>query len=281
MSEVYFNGQFMALEEVKISPLDRGFLFGDGVYEVIPCENDQLIGMGLHLQRLYRSLSAIRLTIPLEEDDWRAIFQRLLQQCPNSNSTLYVQISRGVQSRRNHVATETIIPTIFVMLTPSTQPSCSKGLSVFTQLDSRWQRCDIKSTALLANIMYMEQAKQNHADEVILFDQQDQITEGASSNVFIVANNKIRTPSLAHNILPGVTRQLVLNMLSEQALYEFEETTITKCELEAADEIWLTSSSKNIAPVVLLDDKMISQGRPGEIWKQVSKQFEQYKLNNQ
>lgn len=280
MSQVFFNGEFMPLEQVHISPLDRGFLFGDGVYEVILYEQGHFIGLAYHLSRLYRSLGALRFDIGLEKSEWLSILTSLIKANAIQRGSIYIHISRGAQTKRSHVVRESLTPTILVIASPLPAQPAPYLPKVRTELDTRWQNCHIKSTALLANVMYLQDASDNDVDEVILYNQKQEITEGASSNVFLVFGNEIRTPPLEQNILPGVTRKLLIDMLKNDPHFTVNETSVTLSDLAVADEVWLTSSTKNIAPVVQVDDRTLNNGKPGPVWQQLSVRFEEYKLTD-
>lgn len=278
MSQVFFNGEFMPFEQVKISPLDRGFLFGDGVYEVILYEQQHFIGLEEHLARLNQSLDAIQLKVDITKAQWKTILTTLITSNKIEHGSVYIHISRGVQLKRSHVVNDDLTPTVLAIANELPKINKSLHLKVKTQLDTRWHNCHIKSTALLANVMYLQDASDNNADEVILYDSKHEITEGASSNVFAVFGNVIKTPPLQQNILPGVTRKLLIQMLEADSTYTVCEEVITLSELAQADEIWLTSSTKNVAPVIEVDGRKVSGGEPGVVWKAVSDAFAQYKL---
>ena len=257
--------------------MDRGFLFGDGVYEVIPVYNGKIFHINEHLKRLQNSLDSIQINNPYSDSKWLDIFQQLLGFSSGSNQSLYLQISRGADTKRKH-SFESLTPTVFVEsnpLTPKSKSELENGFNAITQADFRWQRCDIKSTSLLANIIYSQQAMQNQAEEVILHRDQV-ITEGATSNVFIVKNNTLFTHPTGPNILSGITRDLVL----ESALrcnINIKEASFSADELMNADEVWISSSTREVMPITQIDSQLINNGKIGKHWSQVYDHYQELK----
>ncbi len=271
----------MPQSEARISPLDRGFLFADGVYEVIPAYQGHPFRLDEHLQRLDGSLSAIALSNPLTREQWRDVLTTLVMRNGGGNLAIYVQVTRGTTQRRDHgfppVGTP---PTLFAMTSPidppaAESPDTTTGVGAITLDDIRWVRCDIKSIALLPNILMRQQALTNHAAEAILL-RDGFVTEGAASNVFIVRKGQIETPPRSHLILGGVTRDLVIELARNQGL-PIEEREIQEAELREADEIWLTSSTREIVPVVTLNGHAVANGKPGPLWKQMARHYVQLK----
>ncbi len=284
MSVVYLNGQFMPASEAKISPMDRGFLFGDGIYEVIPSYHGRCIGFSAHIQRLQQGLAALDIHSGLTEQDWRELVQQLLKENGAGNLGIYLHVSRGTDSKRAHAYPKDIAPTIFaycfaLSAEPEADQAKAPRYKAVTAVDLRWQRCHIKSTALLGNVMHHQQAAALGLNECILFDEQDVLTEGSSTNVFIVKHGVVITPPLSHKILPGITRQLLLSILRQYSSLLVEERAVSKAELMAADEVWLTSSSKEVAAVVEIDGKVIGTGEPGVVWQQAQRLFRQHKYS--
>ncbi|MBL4647593.1 MAG: aminotransferase class IV [Gammaproteobacteria bacterium] len=280
MTTVYLNGNYIDRDQAKVSVLDRGFLFADGVYEVIPIYQGKLLRANEHLQRLQNSLAAIELSCPLNNNDWHAIFKQLLAQYPHPGDyQIYLQITRGAAKERTHILPiPAISPTIYVQITPSKTLSAKQlqqGLSVITAPDIRWQYCFIKSISLLPNILILQHARQQGADEAILIAN-GHVTEATASNVFCVKNNLIKTPAKQKNILGGITRDLTIEVAKQHHI-PCEETTVTEQDLNDADEIWLTSSNKDIAPVTQLNGTPINGGKIGPMWHVMSKHFERYK----
>lgn len=278
MTDIYLNGDYIPLEEARISVLDRGFLFGDGVYEVIPVYSGRLLRLAEHLERLDNSLTAIRLDNPLPRERWSAVFERVIGDAPGDR-LLYVQVTRGVDSTRKHLFPAIVQPTVFVMTweaKPRKPEIARDGVSAITLDDVRWLRCDIKSTALLGNVLLRQAAEDAGSEESILI-RDGRVTEGSSTNVFLVANGEILTPPKTNLLLPGITRDLVLE-LARKAGMPCAERELPRAELEAADEIWLTSSSRDAVPVTRLDGKPVGDGRPGEIWQRMDGLLENYKM---
>lgn len=283
MSMVYLNGQYLALEDARISVLDRGFLFGDGVYEVIPAYGGRAFRLAQHLRRLQNSLDGIRLKNPLSNEEWEAILLRLLaENCdPNdgrNDQSIYLQLTRGVAMKRDHAFPDNTAPTVLVMSSPIPEPSeiiSEQGVPAIQLPDSRWQHCHIKATTLLANVLLRQEAVDADAAEAILV-RDDLATEGAASNLFVITEGVIRTPPKSANLLPGITRDLVLE-LAEQHDIAHREENIPTVDLPSADEIWLTSSTREIIPVTLLDGKPVGSGKPGPIWQRMIQLYQAYK----
>ena len=253
----YLNDQFIPKEEVKISPFDRGFLFGDAVYEVIPVYKNGPFLLDEHLRRLETSLTKVNIQKPKKWNRLVEILKEMIKRNGFNSQYLYLQISRGQEDTRNHTPSTTIEPTLFIFsaefaVNPFRKDCRRCGLIVITKEDLRWQRCDIKAVTLLANITGLFEAKDLGADEVI-FHEGKRVTEGASSNIFAVLNKKIVTPPLSNKILPGVTRNYVITLIKDLNL-DFEEQDLTIKDLYEAHEIWLTSSTKEIQPISKIDE---------------------------
>lgn len=251
MSSCYLNGEFVQLENARIGVLDRGFLFGDAVYEVIPVRAGQLFALDEHLARLGRSLLAIGIENPYGTAEWAALLERLLTDNGAGVQSVYVQVTRGEAPDRDHVPEPGLSPTVFAMVRFGPEPRELLRVAAVTSDDTRWARCDIKSTSLLANVLLRAEAQQRDAWEAILL-RDGRITEGAASNVFVVHGARVRTPPLSSLILPGVTRALLIDALAE-AGFDIAEGEIRADELADADEIWLTSSTRDLLSVATLD----------------------------
>jgi D-alanine transaminase len=271
----YLNGAFLPREQACISPMDRGFLFGDGVYEVIPSYGGRLFLLDAHLERLRRSLAAIRLSDPMSDAGWREMLGRLLEENPGADRSVYLQVTRGV-APRDHVFPSEFSATVFAMVNPI-QPAApavaERGVGVITLPDQRWDRCDIKSVALLANVLARQQAADQSAVEAILLRDR-MLTEGAASNVFVVTDGVVRTPALSPAILPGVTRAFLLDVLRDGG-QSCREEPVSEDDLRAADEIWLTSSTKELIPVTRLDGQPVGSGVPGPVWREALDRYRQ------
>jgi D-alanine transaminase len=274
---VFLNGEFIPKDQASISVMDRGFLFGDGVYEVIPVYNGKIFRLSKHLKRLQNSLDSIQINNPYSLEKWQDILKQLLGQSSLTNQSIYLQITRGADSIRKHSFDE-LTPTVFIEsnpLIPKTRTELEKGYRAITQPDFRWERCDIKATSLLANIMYSQQAKQHQAEEVILH-RENLITEGATSNVFIIKDNTLFTHPTDEHILPGITRDLVLESTLKCDI-NISETVFSMTKLMSADEVWISSSTREIMPITKIDDQLINKGQIGKHWSQVYGHYQQLK----
>lgn len=272
---VYLNGQILPLEDAHISPLDRGFLFGDGVYEFIPVYDNEVFLLKEHLDRLDRSLKKIDMKNPLTHSQYADIIKELGKKAENPNHGIYLQITRGAGDTRRHQYSSELKPTIFAMsmnLRLLSAEEKANGLSAITVVDERWQNCDIKSLNLLPNILAVQQGVLQNAFETI-FIKDGYLTEGTSSNIFVIKNNVILTPPLSSHILWGITRGLVLQMAHKHQL-PLEERAISEDELAHADEIWVTSSSREVVPITRLNGKAIGNGQVGQLWKKVDQYFQ-------
>lgn len=275
---VYLNGQYLPVEEATISVLDRGFLFGDGIYEVIPVFGDKLLRLSEHLNRLKNSLNRISCLNPYSDEEWLTIFSTLLAKNTGGDRAIYLQISRGVYSKRDLAAKTEATPTIFSMVLQVSQSNLeviSAGILVITVDDFRWNACDIKSTSLVANVMLKQQAADANVEDAILI-KNGFVTEGTASNVFIVKDNVLITPPTSCQLLPGITRDLVIEIAKNNAIL-VEEREIQEVELSGADEIWMTSSTREIAPVIGLNGEVVGSGAAGVMWKKVMGLYQKYK----
>ena len=274
---VYLNGQYLPLDEAKISVLDRGFIFGDGVYEVIPAYGGKALRFEHHMQRLQNSLDAVRINNPLDNTQWQAILDKLISEMGSQDQYIYLHITRGVASR-DHKFPEQTTPTVFVMssiLHPVESSLLETGVSAVTLDDIRWQYCNIKAIALLPNILLRQQAVDKGAAEAILI-RDGKMTEGAASNVFIVSAGVIKTPPKDGKLLPGITRDLIVELANKHGM-PIEETAISEDEFLAADEIWLTSSTKEILSVTQINQHPVGDGKPGPIWQDMYNKYQDYK----
>ena len=275
---VYLNGQYLPVEEATISVMDRGFLFGDAVYEVIPVFGGRLLRLEGHLHRLQNSLDRISLANPHDDEGWSSIFEKLLQQNPGDDRAVYLQVTRGAYPKRDLAIDSQYPATVFAMILQVKQPDLdivSAGISAITVEDFRWDACDIKSTSLVANVMLKQQAVQANVDDAILI-KNGIVTEGTASNVFLVKDGRLVTPPTGHQLLPGITRDLVLEIAENNAIL-VEERDIREAELYEADEIWMTSSTREIAPVIRLNAEAVGTGKAGEMWKRVMDLYQQCK----
>ena len=277
MAIVYLNGVFCPASEAKVSVLDRGFLLGDGVYEVIPAYAGKLFRLKEHLDRLQSSLDAIRLENPLTYEQWEEMLNKLVQENYDSNLSIYLQVTRGV-AVRDHAFPSDTSATVYAMANKiHSMPAeyYETGVAAITVEDNRWQRCDIKAISLLANVLLRQQAVDQGVAEAILI-RDGHLTEGAASNIFVVIDGEIRTPAKGQYILPGITRDLVLELAIANHMSAAEKS-ISEEELISADEIWLTSSTKEILPVTQLNGQPVGSGKPGKIWQKASEIYRAYK----
>ncbi|HFQ92086.1 MAG TPA: D-amino acid aminotransferase [Chromatiales bacterium] len=277
MAVVYLNGEYMPEERAAVSPLDRGFIFGDGVYEVIPVYNGHLFRIAEHLRRLDDSLDGVRIPRPCDHGQWAAILHGLIERNGGGNQSLYLQVTRGV-ARRDHAFPMEVRPTVFAMsspLLPLAEEIRRHGVAAVTLDDNRWENCHLKTIALLPNILLRQQALDAGGSEAILI-RRGEVTEGAASNLFMVDKGRIVTPPKGPGLLPGITRDLIVELARKNDI-PVREHAITPAQLAAADEIWLTSSTREIVPVTRLDGAAVGDGRPGALWKQITRLFESYK----
>ena len=277
---VYLNGEILNEDEAKISPLDRSFTFGDGIYEVIPSYNQKLFLFDEHLQRFKASLAKTFIPVPSELDNLENILKELHVKNKLLNQSFYIQITRGVQEARSHTVSQDLAPTVFINsqnldINPYRGNMHKEGLRVRLEDDIRWQRCDIKTTALIGNILSMHDPSLDKVDEII-FEKHGIINEGSKSNIFVVKKGKVYTPSLSQNILPGVTRNFIINLLKRNNI-EILEEEIPVDSIYECDELWLTSSTKEIQPVAFVDDYQLPKKNTDQyIWKKVLGLFNPY-----
>lgn len=282
MTTVYLNGSYLPMSEAKISPMDRGFLFGDGIYEVIPSYHGRIVGFAPHIERMQKGLNALSIDCALSQAQWQAICEALINRNGGGNLGLYLHISRGADSKRFHAFPEGLEPTVFAYTfeippEPVADKSRVKAYRVCSTEDLRWDRCHIKSTALLGNVLHFQQGVTQNCDETILFNQNNELTEAAACNVFVVKNGVVATPPLDNQLLPGITRQLLIDILRKDGSMTVEERVIDMSEVRGVDEIWLTSSSKEIAPVIELDGAPVGDGTIGDLWLSAQTLFSAHK----
>jgi D-alanine transaminase len=275
----YLNGEFLPLSETRISVMDRGFLFGDGVYEVIPVYGGRLFRLEHHLKRLQNSLDAIRISNPLAPAEWHLMLTKLVESNEAEDQAVYLQVTRGVAEKRDHAFPADVTPTLFAMSTPmaeSVDIDAIPGVSAVTLEDIRWNLCNVKAITLLPNVLLRQQAIDGGGTEAILIKNGLAI-EGAASNVFIVSNGLLITPANGPSLLPGITRDLVIELAANHAI-PFREADITEQQLFDAEEIWLTSSTREISPVIQLNDRVISAGKPGPLWRRMINLYQDHKM---
>ena len=278
MPKVFLNGSLVPQEDACVSVMDRGFLFGDGVYEVIPVYGGRPFRLTQHLKRLHNSLYAIRLDNPFNHEEWAKILQTLVDQRPGEDQSLYLQVTRGVDTQRDHRFPQGVDPTVFAMSTLSNKPAnqtTENGVNAITLKDIRWEHCNIKAITLLPNVLLRQQALEAGAAEAILL-RDGWATEGAASNLFIVRDGLLITPPKGPRLLPGITRDLVLELAVANGI-PFREADITEQQMRDAVEIWLTSSNKEIMPVINLDEIPVGGGVPGQLFHHMIALYRDYK----
>jgi D-alanine transaminase len=276
---VYLNGQFLPLAAAGISPLDRGFLYGDGVYEVIPVYSRQPFRLDEHLQRLQATLAGIHLANPLTVDGWAEIVHQLVAGAPWADQSIYLQVTRGADIKRDHAfPPASVPPTVFAFTSPLvTTPAevRARGVAAITVPDLRWARCDLKVISLLANVLARQQAVEHDCAEALLI-RDGLMKEGAASNIFIVKDGILLAPPKTQLMLPGITYDVILELATAhgQALAVRE---ITETELRAADEVWMTSSTKEVLAITTLDGQPIGTGRPGPVGERMWQWYQDFK----
>lgn len=278
MTLCYLNGDYLPLDAARVSPMDRGFLFGDGVYEVIPVYSRKPFRRDEHLGRLQRSLDAIRLANPLAPDAWRALVDRLVAAAEWTDQSVYLQVTRGPMAVRNHAFPATVTPTVFGLVEALHTPppaQVAQGVAAVSTADFRWLRCDIKSTSLLANCLIRQMAFDAGCAETLMF-RDGILSEGAASNIFVVKNGTLLAPQKNHLMLTGITYDVVLELAAKHGL-PTEVRDITDAEVRAADELWLTSSTKEVLPIVTLDDRPIGAGKPGPVFARMYGWYQEFK----
>jgi len=274
---IYLNGAFMPIEEARIPVLDRGFIFGDGVYEVIPVYSRKPFRVAEHLHRLQDSLDGIRLKNPHSDAEWTALIGQLIARNEPDDQYLYLHITRGV-AKRDHAFPAVITPTIFMMSNPLLTPPqalLAGGVAAVSANDNRWLRCDIKAISLLPNILLRQQAVDAGATETLLL-RDGFMTEGAASNIFVVRNHTLLAPPKNHLMLPGITYDVVLE-LAAAARIPFEVREVSEYEVRSADELLLTSSTKEILAITQLDSKPVGTGKPGAMFAKLYQLYQDYK----
>ena len=274
---VYLNGNFLPIEEAKISPLDRGFIFGDGVYEVIPFYAGRGLRMREHLRRLQRSMNELEIENPYAIEHWESTITALIERNGGGNVGVYIQVTRGV-AKRDFPPPKGLTQTVFMMVNPLATPKpeiYAKGISCVSLDDNRWLKCHIKSVALLGAVLLKHESNQGGYDEAVLF-RDGYLTESSASNIAAVKSGVILCPPMDNLILPGITYELMIELARKNNM-PLEIRRVARKEVKKADELWIMSSTKEVAPIVLLDDKPIGTGQPGPVFKQMYQHFQDYK----
>ncbi|PLX74387.1 MAG: D-amino acid aminotransferase [Azoarcus sp.] len=278
MSLCYLNGRYQPLDEARVSPMDRGFLFGDGAYEVIPVYSRHPFRLEEHVARLESTLASIRLPNPHRPDEWAAIIREVIDRNVWEDQSVYLQVSRGADDKRNHAFPKVVRPTVFLMSEQLIAPpdyQREEGVACVSAADFRWLRCDLKTVALLANCLLRQHAIDQGCVETVLF-RDGFLTEGSSSNIFMVKDGVLLTPPKSHLMLPGITYDVVLELAVSHGL-KHEVREILEDEVRHADELWMTSSTKEVLPITRLDDKAVGNGRPGPLGQQMYAWYQDFK----
>lgn len=276
---IYLNGEYMPIEEARISVLDRGFIFGDGVYEVIPVYSRKAFRLAEHFRRLQYSLDGIKLANPHSNGEWTDITNELIARNSGDDQYLYLHITRGVAKRDHAFPNPPVRPTVFMMSNPLSVPPESllqSGVGAVTAQDNRWLRCDIKSIALLPNVLLRQMAVEAGCAETILIRDDSFMTEGAASNIFVVSNGRLLAPPKDNLMLPGITYDVILEIAAANSI-PFEVRKIAVGEVFAADELLLTSSTKEVLAITQLDGKPVGNGKPGAMFSRLHKLYQDFK----
>lgn len=274
----YLNGEFLPIEEAKLSILDRGFLFGDGVYEAIPIYNGKLFRLQEHLDRLQRSLEGISISLDISLEEWDTILKGVMDPESTKQHSAYLQVTRGTMDARSHAWGPDIKPNVMAMCIDAfyqDQDLSTPGIKAITLDDIRWQYCHLKTLNLLPNVMLHQQARQNEAGEAILIKDGNAI-EGSASNLFVVKDGIITTPPKGNYLLGGITREVIIELCEKNKIF-VREAHISEDELHAADEVWVTASTKEIVPITTLNQHKVGKGTPGEMWNKVIRLYQAHK----
>ena len=275
---IYLNGEFMPVSEAKVSVMDRGFLFGDGVYEVIPVYSKRPFRLAEHLRRLQSSLDGIRLANPHGDAEWTALITRIVGTSEHPDQQVYLQITRGADEKRNHAFPKEVRPTVFMMNEPLLPPppeQRQQGIAAVSAADNRWLRCDLKVTSLLANCLLRQLAVDAGCAETVLF-RDGFLSEGAASNIFAVKDGVLLAPTKNHLMLPGITYDVILELAQAHGL-PHQVRDVPEQEVRAASELWMTSSTKEVLPIVSLDGKPIGAAEPGPVFARMYGWYQEFK----
>lgn len=284
MSVVFLNDTYLPMAEAKISPMDRGFLFGDGIYEVVPSYNGEMVGFAPHIDRMNNGLNAVEINLGWSHERWKDVCDTLIEKNGAGNLALYLHVSRGADTRRFHAYPEDIEPTVFAFAfeippVPVADKTKVVGYKVAVSRDLRWERCQIKSTALLGNVMHFQYGYQQGANETLLYNERNELTEASACNAYIVKDGVVITPLLDNQILAGITRHILLDLLRKDGRIPVEERIVTMAEVFDADEVWVTSSSKEVVPVIEIEGKPVGNGEIGDVWLAAQTIYSAGKLN--
>ena len=275
----YLNGDFMPLRDARISPLDRGFLYSDGAYEVTPVYGGRPFRFDHHHDRLTRSLREIRMEDPLAREAWRDLYRQLIARNAHAGDLyIYVQVTRGAEFGRNHAPLPDVPRTIFAFASPWPEGRAGwreNGLPAITAQDTRWSRCDIKSVSLLANVLLRQLAVDAGASETLLL-RDGQLTDSSASSVHVVIDGELRTPPNSWKLLPGTTRG-VIEEVAGKAGVQWRAVAVSEQELRSASEILLGAATREVQPITTLDGKPVGTGKPGPVWRKLYDAYQAYK----
>ena len=279
MITAYVDGAFLPLAEARVSPMDRGFLFGDGAYEVIPVYSRRAFRIDEHVARLGNTLAAMRLANPHGADEWKAIILEIVARNPWDDQSVYLQVTRGADTRRNHAFPgPEVKPTVFLMSEPLVTPSAEQlatGIAAVSAADIRWLRCDLKTVSMLANCLLRQHAIDHGCMETVLF-RDSFLTEGAASSIFVCKDGVLLVPPKSHLMLPGVTYDVVLELARSHGM-KHEVREVLEAEVRSADELWMTSSTKEVLPITSLDGRAVGDGKPGPMGRQMYAWYQDFK----
>lgn len=275
----YLNGNYLPLDEARISPMDRGFLFGDGAYEVIPVYSRRPFRLQQHLERLERTLAALQLANPLSKEQWAEVVQRLVDDHGSEDQGVYLQVTRGAAPVRDQAFPRpAVTPTVFAyadrLPTPSAELLATGGTAL-TAEDFRWLRCDLKTVSLVANVLLRQLSAAAGCTETILL-RDGLVMEGSASNVLVVQDGVILAPPKSNLILPGVTYDVVLELAAANGI-PTQVRPVAEAELRGADEVWVTSSTKEVLPITRIDDAPVADGRPGPLATRMNALYQDFK----
>jgi len=275
---IYLNGAFMPIAEAKIPVLDRGFIFGDGVYEVVPVYSGRPFRLGEHLRRFQNSMDTIRIVNPRSDAEWTRLTLEIIDRNGGGDLQVYYHVTRGVAAKRDHAFPPGIAPTVFMMANPLVTPSAElvqNGAAAVSAVDIRWLRCDIKAISLLANCMMKQYAVDHDAAEVVMF-RDGFLTEGSASNIFVVKGGVLLAPPKDRLILPGITYDVVIELAKANGM-PLEVRRVAEAEVRAADELWITSSTKEVLAAATLDGKAVGSGKPGPLFHNMHGWYQAFK----
>lgn len=279
MITAYVDGAYLPLAEARVSPMDRGFLFGDGAYEVIPVYSRRAFRLDEHVARLGNTLAAMRLANPHGADEWKAIILEIVARNPWDDQSVYLQVTRGADTKRNHAFPgPEVKPTVFLMSEPLVTPSAEQlatGIAAVSAADIRWLRCDLKTVSMLANCLLRQHAIDHGCMETVLF-RDSFLTEGAASSIFVCKDGVLLVPPKSHLMLPGITYDVVLELARSHGM-KHEVREVLEAEVRSADELWMTSSTKEVLPITSLDGRAVGDGKPGPMGRQMYAWYQDFK----